>query len=185
MAQLAADNLIGFLVHGKALTPLNPQRCVGLMRLAWAICAQPGRHGPVEQSGRWRWMLAGVWASLRAALLILRACGWPRTTAARAAEPLSAAQLQSCQQRRAAGARAAPRDRRVVARQPPGTGAEPGHLSADPGAAGRRGHAHAKHADRCLWPATRPAAKDPVTTRLTNQLVRPERVQRPAHERDP
>lgn len=25
MAQLAADNLIGFLVHGKALTPLNPQ----------------------------------------------------------------------------------------------------------------------------------------------------------------
>lgn len=25
MAQLAADNLIGYLVHGKALTPLNPQ----------------------------------------------------------------------------------------------------------------------------------------------------------------
>jgi gluconate 2-dehydrogenase len=25
MAQLAADNLIGFLVHGKAVTPLNPQ----------------------------------------------------------------------------------------------------------------------------------------------------------------
>jgi gluconate 2-dehydrogenase len=25
MAQLAADNLIGYLVHGKAVTPLNPQ----------------------------------------------------------------------------------------------------------------------------------------------------------------
>ena len=25
MAQLAADNLVGFLRHGKALTPLNPQ----------------------------------------------------------------------------------------------------------------------------------------------------------------
>jgi gluconate 2-dehydrogenase len=25
MAELAADNLIGFLVHGKPLTPLNPQ----------------------------------------------------------------------------------------------------------------------------------------------------------------
>jgi gluconate 2-dehydrogenase len=25
MAMLAADNLIGYLVHGKALTPLNPE----------------------------------------------------------------------------------------------------------------------------------------------------------------
>ena len=25
MAQLAADNLIGYLVHGKPLTPLNPE----------------------------------------------------------------------------------------------------------------------------------------------------------------
>jgi gluconate 2-dehydrogenase len=25
MARLAADNLIGFLVHGKPLTPLNPE----------------------------------------------------------------------------------------------------------------------------------------------------------------
>ena len=25
MANLAADNLIGYLLHGKALTPLNPQ----------------------------------------------------------------------------------------------------------------------------------------------------------------
>jgi len=25
MANLAADNLIGYLVHGKPLTPLNPQ----------------------------------------------------------------------------------------------------------------------------------------------------------------
>jgi len=25
MADLAADNLIGFLVHGKVLTPLNPE----------------------------------------------------------------------------------------------------------------------------------------------------------------
>jgi gluconate 2-dehydrogenase len=25
MARLAADNLIGFLVHGKPVTPLNPQ----------------------------------------------------------------------------------------------------------------------------------------------------------------
>jgi hypothetical protein len=25
MAQLAADNLLGFLLHGKALTALNPQ----------------------------------------------------------------------------------------------------------------------------------------------------------------
>lgn len=29
MAQLAADNLIGFLVHGKALTPLNPEALQG------------------------------------------------------------------------------------------------------------------------------------------------------------
>jgi gluconate 2-dehydrogenase len=25
MANLAADNLIGFLVHGKAVTPVNPE----------------------------------------------------------------------------------------------------------------------------------------------------------------
>jgi gluconate 2-dehydrogenase len=25
MAQLAADNLVGFLAHGKPLTPLNPE----------------------------------------------------------------------------------------------------------------------------------------------------------------
>ena len=25
MADLAADNLVGFLVHGKPLTPLNPE----------------------------------------------------------------------------------------------------------------------------------------------------------------
>jgi gluconate 2-dehydrogenase len=25
MAELAADNLIGYLVHGKPLTPVNPQ----------------------------------------------------------------------------------------------------------------------------------------------------------------
>jgi gluconate 2-dehydrogenase len=25
MAQLAADNLIGYLVHGRAVTPLNPE----------------------------------------------------------------------------------------------------------------------------------------------------------------
>ena len=130
MADLAADNLIGFLVHGKPLTPLNPEVLEDLVEI-WIVMA-----------------LALASVVLLVALLLRK----PPVADTGRAELLAANERLERELRReiSESSRGAAQRADADARDLPAT----------PGAAGGRGDAHAERADRCLLRSSSDAAAE-------------------------